>query len=75
MENWYKFSKALESDMAIEMLHELKAKYFQILKNTIINNDAIMKNEARSKATFDPSPNKIADFKHTEKNFTSKYMT
>lgn len=73
MENWYKFSKALESDMAIEILHELKAKYFQILKNTIINNDATT--IARSKATFDPSPNKIADFRHTEKNFTSKYMT
>lgn len=37
--NWDKSSKAMESDMAIEMLHELKAKDFHV-KNIIMDNDA-----------------------------------
>lgn len=68
--NWGKFSKALKSAMAIEMLHQLKAKYFQIFKNIMINNDATT--ISRTKATFDPSSHKIADFNCTEKKFTSK---
>lgn len=59
----------MESNMAIEMLHELKAKDFHV-KNIIMDNDATT--IARAKATFDPSLQKFADFNHTKKNFTSK---
>lgn len=67
--NWDKSSKAMESDMAIEMLHELKAKDFHV-KSIIMDNDATT--IARAKATFDPSLQKFADLNHTKKNFTSK---
>lgn len=67
--NWDRSSKAMESDMALEMLHELKAKDFHV-KSIIMDNDTTT--IAKAKAAFDPSLQKFADFNHTKKNFTSK---
>nr|XP_022319171.1 uncharacterized protein LOC111121963 [Crassostrea virginica] len=67
--NWDKSAKAMESDMAIEMLHGLHSKDLHI-KNLIMDNDSTT--IARAKSTFDPTIQKIADFNHTKKNFTNK---
>lgn len=52
------------------MFHELKANDFNV-KNIKMDNDATI--IARTKAAFDPSLHKFADFNHTKKNFTKLY--
>lgn len=67
--NWTKSSKAMESDMAIEMLHDLKTRDFHV-KNLIMDNDSTTL--AKAKLSFDPNIQKISDFNHTKKNLASK---
>ncbi|XP_062595899.1 uncharacterized protein LOC134257275 isoform X2 [Saccostrea cucullata] len=62
--NWEKSSKAMECDMASEMLHDLKARNFQV-KNLIMDNDSTTL--AKAKASFDPNIQKISDSNHTKK--------
>lgn len=62
--NWTKSSKAMESDMAIEMLHDLKTRDFHV-KNLIMDNDSTTL--AKAKLSFDPNIQKISDFNHTKK--------
>lgn len=54
----------MESDMAIEMLHDLKTRDFHV-KNLIMDNDSTTL--AKAKLSFDPNIQKISDFNHTKK--------
>lgn len=67
--NWEKSSKAMESDMAIEMLQDLKQRGFHV-KKLIMDNDSTT--ISRAKAAFDENLEKHCDFNHTKKNFTSR---
>lgn len=67
--NWEKSSKAMEPDMALEMLHDLKARDFHV-KHLIMDNDSTTL--AKAKMSFDPNIQKISDFNHTKKNLASK---
>ncbi|XP_048743376.1 uncharacterized protein LOC125656832 isoform X3 [Ostrea edulis] len=67
--NWDKSSKAMESDMAIEMLQDMKNKGFHV-KKLIMDNDSTT--ISRAKITFDEDLEKQSDFNHTKKNFTNK---
>nr|XP_022341895.1 uncharacterized protein LOC111135807 isoform X1 [Crassostrea virginica] len=67
--NWQKSSKAMESDMAVEMLHDLETRNFHV-KQLIMDNDSTT--FAKAKASFDPNIKKISDFNHTKKNLISK---
>lgn len=67
--NWSGFSKSMESDMAVEMLHKTKEKGFHV-KNLLMDNDSTTITRARS--SFDSSLKKFSDFNHTKTNFTSK---
>ena len=59
----------MESDMAVEMLHDLETRNFHV-KQLIMDNDSTT--FAKAKASFDPNIKKISDFNHTKKNLISK---
>ncbi|XP_061170965.1 uncharacterized protein LOC133180461 [Saccostrea echinata] len=59
----------MESDMAVEMLSDLKSKGFHV-KKIIMDNDTTTISRAR--ASFDESLEKFSDFNHTKKNVTNK---
>lgn len=59
----------MEPDMALEMLHYLKARDFHV-KHLIMDNDSITL--AMGNMSFDPNIQKISDFNHTKKNLASR---
>ncbi|XP_062605184.1 uncharacterized protein LOC134266976 [Saccostrea cucullata] len=66
--NWDKSSKAMESDMAIEMLQDLKQKGFHVKNDYGYDSTTF----SRAKAVFDENIEKVCDFNHTKKNFTNR---
>ena len=59
----------MESDMAVEMLHDLETLNFHV-KQLIIDNDST----TFGKASFDPNIKKISDFNHTKKTLQLNFM-